>query len=135
MTNYFTLEELLRSETAKKLRIQNLPSFEVVDNLKALRDSILNPLRSEFGSAIVVTSGFRSAKLNAAVGGSVRSQHMLGQAADIKASGATVEANRRLFALIQSLGLPFDQLIDERRYSWIHVSFSPRHRRKVLHLG
>lgn len=132
MKNYFQLAEFLRSSKAKALHIDNTPSFEVVDNLKELRDNILNPLREEFGEPIIVTSGYRCPKLNAAVGGSVNSQHMLGQAADIKAAKGGIEANRRLFAIIQRLALPFDQLVVEYNYSWLHISYSHRHRRQVL---
>lgn len=132
MKNYFQLSEFLRSSKARALSIDNLPSFEVVDNLRALRDNVLNPLREEYGQPIIVTSGFRSARLNAAVGGVANSQHLLGQAADIKAGRGGIDANRTLFALIQRLNLPFDQLISEYNYSWIHVSYSPRHRRQIL---
>lgn len=132
MKNYFQLSEFLRSSKARALNLDNLPSFEVVDNLRALRDNVLNPLREEYGQPIIVTSGYRSARLNAAVGGVANSQHLLGQAADIKAGRGGVDANRTLFALIQRLGLPFDQLISEYNYSWIHVSYSPRHRRQIL---
>jgi hypothetical protein len=132
MKNYFQLSEFLRSTKARALGIDNLPSFEVVDNLRALRDNVLNPLREEFGQPIIVTSGYRCARLNAAVGGVANSQHLIGQAADIKAGRGGIDANRTLFALIQRLNLPFDQLISEYNYSWIHVSYSPRHRRQIL---
>lgn len=132
MKNYFQLSEFLRSAKARALNLDNLPSFEVVDNLRALRDNVLNPLREEYGQPIIVTSGYRSARLNAAVGGVANSQHLLGQAADIKAGRGGIDANRTLFALIQRLNLPFDQLISEYNYSWIHVSYSPRHRRQIL---
>lgn len=132
MKNYFQLSEFLRSSKARALSFDNLPSFEAVDNLRALRDNVLNPLREEYGQPIIVTSGYRCARLNAAVGGVANSQHLLGQAADIKAGRGGIDANRTLFALIQGLGLPFDQLISEYNYSWIHVSYSPRHRKQVF---
>lgn len=132
MRNFFTLAEFLRSSKAKTLCIDNTPSFEVVDNLRQLRDNILNPLRQEFGEPILITSGYRSPRLNAAVGGSVNSQHMLGQAADIKAAHGGMEANRRLFAIVQRLQLPFDQMVNEYNFAWLHLSYSPRHRRQIL---
>lgn len=67
-------------------------------------------------------------------GGAKASQHLLGQAADITAGSK--EANRRLFNLVLSLGLPFDQLIDEHRYTWLHISHRPSapNRNQIIHL-
>ena len=62
------------------------------------------------------------ALLNALVGGSPASDHMTGCAADIQGTPRTPEENRKLFTLIQELKLPFDQLIDEKGMSWVHVS-------------
>lgn len=138
MRNYFTLPEFLRSERAKKMGIDNFPSFEVVHNLELLRDKVLNPLREAYGAKIAVTSGYRCPRLNAAVNGAVSSQHMLGQAADIRAMVADSQKlfaeNRRIFELVQELKLPFDQLINEYNFSWLHLSYSPRHRRQILNV-
>lgn len=127
---YFTFDELSRSETAVRLNIDNTPSPAARSNLAALTDNILDPLRQAWGKPITVNSGYRCPALNRAVGGSTTSQHMSGQAADIT-TGNKVD-NARLFQLVQDLGLPFDQLIDEQGFAWIHVSYSPRHRRQVL---
>ncbi len=103
-------------------------------NLTALASNVLDPLREAYGKPIVVTSGYRSEKLNRAVGGVKNSQHLTGCAADIRSVADTVAENRRLFNLIQQLRLPFDQLIDEHGYDWIHVSHVPgANRRQVLH--
>ena len=146
MTSNFTLSELTRSETAISLHIDNEPGSIPLMNLKKLCENILQPLRNVYGKPIIVNSGYRSPALNAAIKGAQNSQHMLGQAADITARhtipkcSATAanydfhEENKRLFSLILSLKLPFDQLIDEKDYSWLHVSFGPRNRRQVLHL-
>ena len=131
---YFTLQEFISSPTARRLNIDNTPSRDVVGRLNLLVDNILDPLREAYGQPIIVTSGFRSAKLNKAVGGAKTSQHMLGEAADIRTVSDKPEDNRRLFDLCRTLRLPFDQLIDEYGYNWIHVSFSPRHRRQILHI-
>lgn len=134
--SYFALKEFLRSATAKRLGIDNTPSFEVVANLDLLRQNILDPLRHEWGYPIRVTSGYRCPELNAAVGGSKTSQHMKGQAADITTLADTPEANRELFNLIVSLKLPFDQLIDEYNYNWLHVSYTTgKPRGQILHLS
>ena len=129
---YFTIKELCNSDTAIKLNIDNTPNSIVVNNLQQLVQYILDPLREEFGKAIYVTSGYRCLKLNKAVGGSITSQHCKGLAADITAKSKL--DNVKLFKLIQNLQLPFDQLIDENNYSWIHVSYSDNPRKQILHL-
>ena len=73
--------------------------------------------------------------LNKILGGSKTSQHMTGQAADIRTKEDTPEENKKLFDLIIDLDLPFDQLIDEYNYNWIHVSYSPKHRKQILHIN
>ena len=129
---YFTIKELCKSSTATYKGINNTPNSEIVNNLEQLVDNILDPLRENYGKPIIVNSGYRCDTLNKAVGGSSTSQHKYGLAADITA-GSRLE-NRRLFALIQKMNLPFDQLIDEKNYSWIHVSFSKKPRKQILHL-
>jgi zinc D-Ala-D-Ala carboxypeptidase len=118
---YFTIAEFVRSETADRRAIDNRLPKELLPNVQELVNNVLDPLREAYGKPITVTSGFRCPALNKAVGGSATSQHMSGQAADITAGSR--EENRRLFYLVQELGLPFDQLIDEKNYSWIHVSY------------
>lgn len=129
---YFTINELCKSTVAQQNRIDNTPSLEIVKNLEQLVTNILDPLREAWGKPIFVTSGYRCKKLNAKVGGSKTSQHVLGQAADIKTD--SISNNKKLFQLIQSLKLPYDQLINEYNYSWIHVSFGPRNRRQILNI-
>lgn len=129
---YFTINELCKSTTAQQNRIDNTPSLEIVKNLEQLVTNILDPLREAWGKPIFVTSGYRCKKLNAKVGGSKTSQHVLGQAVDIKTD--SVSNNKKLFQLIQSLKLPYDQLINEYNYSWVHVSFGPRNRRQILNI-
>ena len=132
---YFTLNELTASATAKRKGIDNTPDATVRANLTALVANILDPLREAYGKPIVVSSGYRSPKLNRAVGGAAKSQHVTGQAADIHTLSDTPADNKKLFDLIQSLKLPFDQLINEYNFNWVHVSFSPRNRRQVLKIG
>ena len=110
MATYFTLSELLRSDTAAARSIDNAPSHDVIRRLNALMDECLDPVRELWGKPIGVNSGYRSPALNAAVGGAAASQHMKGEA--------------------------FDQLIDENRGHWIHISYRAdgKNRRQVLHL-
>ena len=133
LTKNFSLEEMVRSETAARLGINNEPGTIPMENMKRLAEAILQPLRDAYGKPIIVSSGYRSPALNKAVGGVPNSQHQYGQAADIQAprkcpkgeDGKTWDykrENRRLFELIQELRLPYQQLINENGYSWIQVS-------------
>lgn len=129
---YFDLTELTHSDTAIAKKIDNTPTEEVKKNLENLVKYVLDPLRQMYGKPIYVNSGYRSEALNKAVGGSKTSQHVLGMAADIDTR--TRKGNEELFDLIAK-NLSFDQLIDEKDYSWIHVSFDPKRlRNQILHL-
>lgn len=128
---YFTLTELCKSSTAARYGIKNTPTAAERDSLVALVDNILDPLREAWGKPIIVNSGFRCKALNShpAVGGAENSQHTKGEAVDIEAVSRDPEDNRKLFELIRSMNLPFDQLINEFGYDWVHVSFSRGKRR------
>jgi len=132
---HFTMNEMTRSATAKRYGIDNTPSPEVVHNIRNLVEKILDPLREAWGQPIIVSSGYRCGRLNKIVKGSPTSQHLFGQAADIHTVSDRPENNKRLFDLIRKLNLPFDQLIDEYEYNWIHISYGPRHRHRILHLS
>lgn len=131
MAKFFTVKELTKSTTAQRKGINNIPSKEQEQNLIALIENILDPLREAYGRPIIVTSGYRCPALNKAIGGAKSSQHMAGQAADIRTIEDTVAENKKLFDLVQKLKLPFDQLIDEHNFDWVHVSYSDRNRREV----
>ena len=98
-------------------------------------EKCLDPIREAWGNPIAVNSGYRSLALNVAVGGSPSSQHLTGEAADI--TTGSIGGNKRLFDLIQEIGVDFDQLIDENGYQWIHISCrynGKGNRKQVLHL-
>ena len=126
---YFTISELLHSDTAVAKKIWNGANREQEDNLTALVEAVLDPLRIFYGLPIRISSGFRCPTLNKAVGGVSNSQHLRGEAADIDTGN--IAANRRLAKMIVDLKLPFDQLIDESNYAWVHVS----HKRNVGNRG
>lgn len=134
MGKYFSIAELTKSETANKRKINNKPTKEVENCLNQLIDNILDPLREAYGQPIIVSSGYRCPELNKAVGGAKTSQHTFGQAADIHTKSNSKESNKQLFELIKQLKLPFDQLINEYNYSWVHVSYSNRNRRQILNI-
>lgn len=130
---YFTIAELCKSDTADRLGINNKCNIDHVANLTALVDNVLDPLRTWYGKPLVVSSGYRCPALNKAVKGSNTSQHMSGQAADIDTGDR--QQNKLLFEYIQK-NLPFDQLIDESNFSWVHVSYRAdgKNRNQVLKL-
>lgn len=117
---HFTIKELSASTSAAEKKIDNTPDAAATINLKALVEMILDPAREGVGRAITVSSGYRSSALNTAVGGAATSQHCKGEAADLTCG--TRSLNKELFDFIR-VNLPFDQLIDERDYLWIHVSY------------
>lgn len=135
----FTLRELARSATADRLGIDNSPSKAITANLQELCQTVLQPIRDKWGEPIIVTSGYRCPKLNAAVGGAKASQHMLGQAADIHSVSDKVSDNYKLFEVIRQMvekgEIKVGQLIDEYGYNWIHVSTPHlKHNNQIKHI-
>ena len=135
-SRYFTMKELIYSETAEKLGIDNTPDEVSCFMLRNLM-SFLDMIRTLWNGPIYVNSGFRCPELNNAIGGAKKSQHMKGQAADITVGSQ--KKNKELFDLIvkNKKMLNFDQLIEESDYQWIHVSKvyqSEKNRKQVLHL-
>ena len=111
--------------------IDNTPTTEARANLTALVEAVLDPLRERYGYPIMVSSGYRCARVNKAVGGKKTSQHVKGEAADIYVGKAKDKA--MLFAMIYYL-IPYDQLIWERGNdeapAWIHVSYREGYNRR-----
>ena len=133
MAKYFTLGELCKSDVAVEKRIENTPDNTTIERMQALMEKCLDKVREMWGKPIGVNSGYRSAELNRAVGGAKNSQHLRGEAADI--TTGSKENNRKLFDLIVASDIPFDQLIDESGYKWLHISYCKDYNRKqVLHL-
>jgi hypothetical protein len=122
LSNSFNLIEFTSSETASRRGIDNTPSIAVIENLRLLCENVLQPLRDKYGKSINITSGYRSPKLNKAIGGSSTSQHCFGQAADIQVDKKDY---LRVWEILKTL--PFDQIIfefgTESAPDWIHVSF------------
>tara|TARA_R110002012_G_scaffold49859_1_gene129091 strand:+ start:20685 stop:21167 length:483 start_codon:yes stop_codon:yes gene_type:complete len=129
LSDNFTMAELVRSRTAKRKGISNWPPAATQLALAELALNILQPVRNHFGKPVVVTSGYRSPRLNRAIGGSGTSQHCLGQAADFTVAGVS----NLVVANWIDLNLPFDQLIYEfGEDGWLHCSYGPRDRRQTL---
>lgn len=127
----FTLAEFTRSESAKRHGVSNNPTPEHLANIKLLCQKVLEPIRAKFGP-INISSGYRSKVLNHYIGGSLKSQHCEGKAADIDQDGMTGVTNKEIFEYIKN-ELEFDQLINEFNYAWIHVSYNEgKNRKQVL---
>lgn len=122
LSKNFSLKEM----TATNSGLPNVPNAEQLHYLTLLCEKVLEPLRYIYGKPIKVNSGFRSVEVNKAIGGAATSQHCKGQAADITAGSK--EENEKLFKILATRD--FDQLINEKNYSWIHVSFVPNGNRK-----
>ena len=125
LSENFTLAEL----TATSTGVDNTPDQKIINSLSVLVQKVLQPARETLGKPITVNSGYRSVAVNKAVGGVATSQHCKGEAVDL--TTGTKEGNRELFAILSDM--EFDQLIDERDMSWIHVSY--KNRNQILKIG
>lgn len=126
LSPHFNLREFTRSQTAEKYDLYNVPREEAeIANLKALATNVLEPVRALFDRYVIITSGFRCTTLNRLIGGSVTSQHLFGEAADIIVRGVPV-CDAALG--IANADIAFDQLIYEARLrsggwqEWLHIS-------------
>ena len=131
ITAHFTLSEFTRSESAKRHGVSNQPTPEHLENIKILCQRVLEPIRMKFGP-INISSGYRSKVLNHYIGGSLRSQHCEGKAADLDMDDMGGVTNKQIFEYIKN-ELEFDQLINEFNYGWVHVSYNAgKNRLQVL---
>lgn len=120
LSESFTLGEMVRSGTASRRGIRNIPGPNQIAALRLLCINVLQPVRDHYGRPVVVTSGYRSPQLNRAIGGSQSSQHSKGEAADFTVSGVS---NMEVCRYIRD-NLSFDQLIYEfGETGWIHCSY------------
>ena len=122
----FTISELIKSDTAVKNNINNMPDIKSLDNLLNLIFYCLQPLRDKLGKPIIITSGYRCEKVNTLVKGKNNSQHLKGQAADFKVAGMTIT---QIIDFVKKSGIEYDQLINEYdRY--VHISYVKGNNRK-----
>lgn len=137
LSKNFSLKELTYSSTANYHKVDNTPGRLELENLKKLCSELLQPIRNKWGDSIFVTSGYRNPILNRLVGGSTTSQHILGQAVDITVGSKS--GNKKLFELIVKMiedgEIKVGQLLDEKDYSWIHLSLPYKRVNQVLHLN
>lgn len=137
LSKNLSLSEMMRSESAKRKEISNTPTEDHTANMKKLAMNIFQPLREHFNIPIHISSGYRSAALNASIkGASKTSQHSTGEAIDIDMDGTAI-TNMQVFNWIKN-NLIFDQLIYEFGTSsnpdWVHVSYEStgKQRKQVL---
>jgi hypothetical protein len=136
LSTHLDLSEVIRSDSAKRNGISNMPTGEHIANFMLFAEKIFEPIREHFGVPIHISSGYRSKELNAKIGGSATSQHCKGQAVDIDMDGSTNGVtNADVFNYIKD-NLPFDQLIwefgNEDNPDWVHVSYVPNGRKQIL---
>lgn len=129
----FVIAEFLRSSTAEKHQINNIPSdkelFKVFNNIEALVNNVLDPLCTMIGRPIIITSGYRCQRVNELVGGSKTSQHLTGKAVDFHVQGYTPQQMEVVYQTIQ-MCLDFDQLIFYPSKNIIHVSWNGNKNRR-----
>jgi zinc D-Ala-D-Ala carboxypeptidase len=135
LSRNFTLQELIKSDTAIRKGIDNNPNADQVEKLKTLCEKILQPVRDQFGR-VKVTSGYRSPEFCIKIGSSVNSQHAKAEAADFEVIGTD---NAELADWINK-NLDYDQLIlefytpSEPNSGWIHCSYTTdQPRKQFLH--
>lgn len=127
LSEHYVLGELIRSETAERKGIDNMPPEEYIPKLARLCERILEPVYAHYGIPFSPNSGYRSPELNRAIGGSATSQHCKAEAVDIELPGVS---NYELACWVRD-HLEFDQLIlecyrpGEPSSGWVHVSLKP----------
>lgn len=127
---YFTFKEMIQSNTAKSKGIDNIPTWQEIDNLKRLINTILDPLREWYNKPIIVNSAYRSEALNDAVGGVSTSFHRQGCAADI--TGGNKIENRKLFDYIKD-NLPFTEMGWENKGQWVHIAWNGNNDKEIFY--
>ena len=137
ISDHVLYSEVVHSDTAKRLRISNVPNGGQIERIKTLSQKIFEPVREHLGVPIYISSCFRSEALNVAIGGAKNSQHMAGEAMDLDAEKYGKTTNKAIFEFIRD-NLEFDQLIwefgTEEEPDWVHVSYTYKHpnRNQVL---
>ena len=139
LSEHLDLAEVIRSETAKRQGISNMPTEEHIANFKLLAENVFEKIRNHFRCPIHISSGYRSKELNACTkGASATSQHSTGEAVDLDMDGsANGVTNKMVFNYIKD-NLEFDQLIWEfgtnENPDWVHVSYEStgKQRKQVL---
>ena len=131
LSKNFSRAEIEHSNTAKRLGISNEMSEKHLESMQRLIDNLIQPMRDAIGP-IRISSGYRSPKLNKAIGGSSRSQHSKGEALDLQFWEKGKMNNRVIYEWVLESGVEFDQMINEFDYSWIHISLKSKENRSQV---
>ena len=133
LSKNFTLPEIIHSNTAKRLGINNAPNKEHLKNMQVLVRDLIQPIR-EVSGPIRISSGYRNPELNRAIGGSSKSQHCKGEALDLQYWSKGKMCNKEIYDWVVKSGIEFDQMINEFDYSWIHISLksNSKNRKQIL---
>lgn len=123
LTPHFTLDELTGSSTARRIGIDNTPEPELLPRLVLLAE-LLERIRTALDVPVIVTSGYRSPKVNRAVGGVTSSDHTQGHAADFIAPGfgSASQVAATLAPMVSTLGIGQIILEGIKSKQWVHVS-------------
>ena len=132
ISKYFALDEMIASQTATRRHIDNTPNADQMENLKdTCRQA--DAVREYLGGPMFISSGFRSPKLNAAIGGARTSSHLRGEAMDFTCP--SFGTPKEVFAALKESGIQFDQLIleyPESKGAWVHIGFGSEMRNEKL---
>ena len=131
LSKNFSRAEIEHSNTAKRLGISNEMSDKHLENMQRVIDNLIQPMRDAIGP-IRISSGYRSPKLNKAIGGSSRSQHSKGEALDLQFWEKGKMNNKVIYDWVLESGVEFDQMINEFDYSWIHISLKSKENRSQV---
>ena len=123
---YFSITALVKSSTAKRLGIDNTPSDEIKNNLTLFIEKVLDPIREDWGSPIMVSSGYRCPELNKAVGGAKNSGHQYGYCADLQVKGDLRKFSCFVIEWMMQHKMAFDELLYESSggVAWCHFCWS-----------
>lgn len=135
LTDNFTTQEVIRSDTAQRLKIDNGLSIEILDNAYKFAKCVLQPLREHIGLPFIIYSWYRSKALNEAVGGTRNSAHLKAQAVDFVIGGLSARKTYEVvLEALKTLHIPFDQLIletftkDGQTTEWVHLGWREENR-------
>ena len=131
LSKNFVLSEVTRSNTAKRLGIDNAPKNDHLKSMQRIISELAQPMRDALGP-IRITSGYRSPELNRAIGGSSKSQHCKGQALDLQFWKDGQMCNKEIYDWVLKSDIEFDQMINEFDFAWIHISLKEKKNRKQV---
>lgn len=131
LSKNFILSEITRSNTAKRLGIDNGPDKNHLRSIQRLITNLIQPMRDALGP-IRISSGYRNPNVNRAIGGSTKSQHCKGEALDLQFWKDGKICNKEIYDWVLSSDVEFDQMINEFDFAWIHISLKAKNNRKQV---